>query len=99
MNKRGDGVLLYVHSQFNFELVPDDLNVSDPNLEFLSLIVKMPKQRDFVISIVYLPPSGCKTDALDSISCNTNEIREIVKTNVSIVLGGDFNFNFDNSNE
>lgn len=42
------------------------------------------------MSTTYLSPTGRKTES---------EIRKLVKSNISIVLGGDFNHNFDKSDD
>lgn len=94
INKRGGGLLLYINDQFDFDIAPDHLNVSNANLELLSVKVKIPNQRDFVISTVYLPPSGKKIEALQMISNNIEEFCKTIKTNAVVVLGGDFNLNY-----
>lgn len=65
--KRGGGLLLYVNSAADVKSLPWDMSCSDSNLEVLSANVVLPKQKIFLISLVYLPPSAEKAAALSEL--------------------------------
>lgn len=54
--KRGGGLVLYINNVFNFECLPDKFNYSDPDLEMLTVLVKPPNQKNFLLSLIYVPP-------------------------------------------
>lgn len=64
INKRGGGVALYVNKEFNYDIAPDEYNVSNENVEMLSVCIRCPKQKDYLITTVYIPPKANHAAAL-----------------------------------
>lgn len=69
--------------------MPDHLNYSDKDVEMLTVLVKPPHQRNFLISLVYIPPSADKTRAIgviESLDFSDKRYRKAVR-----IIAGDFN--------
>lgn len=95
INKRGGGIVININEKYDYEMVCDDLNISNENIEILSVRIVMPKQKNFVISNVYIPPSGSKDMAIDHVLTVANTLNN---DKSYLVMGGDFNLDFsDNS--
>ena len=84
---RGGGVLIAVRKKFCSELL-----LSDPNLEFIAVKLKLETNIQILIGVVYLPCdhniSLCR-NFLDSISCN---LIPIMNDSMDLIIFGDFNF-------
>lgn len=55
ISKRGGGVAIFVRNDLDVESVPSEYNVSNNNVEVLSVFVKFPSQKNYLISTVYVP--------------------------------------------
>lgn len=89
--KRGGGLIFYIHNTINFERVSDDLNSSNSDLEMLTILVKPEHQRNFLVSLVYIPPSANKPLAIEGIkalSLPTNDTPPLR------LIAGDFNMEY-----
>lgn len=88
--KRGGGLIMYIHDQLHYDTLPEDHSFSDENIEMLSLIIKPACQTNFIVSIVYIPPSADKKIATDRIK------QLCLPGNKSVIriLAGDFNMEY-----
>lgn len=94
--KRGGGLLLYINDAASFELLPPDMSHSDIHLEALSINVILPKQTNFLVTLVYLPPSADKVNALSKLK----QINTLASRYKSIrILAGDFNMDLSGTNK
>lgn len=89
--KRGGGLIFYVNNTIKYDQVSDDLNSSDINLEMLTILIKPDHQRNFLVSLVYIPPSADKSLAIEQIK-STNKV--IDGTSSLRLIAGDFNMDY-----
>lgn len=89
--KRGGGLLWYINSNIDYETVNDDLNCSNGDIELLTVIVKPHKQRRFILSLTYLPPSGNRLNAFNKLEDTCMALED---DNCYRVIGGDFNMEY-----
>lgn len=88
--KRGGGLILYIHNLIEFDLL-SDLNVLSHDLEMLTILIKLDHQRNFLVSLVYVPPSANKPLAIEIIKttmldpCNNPPLR---------LVAGDYNMEY-----
>lgn len=86
---------MYINDQLCYDTYPEDINCSDDSLEMLSLIVKPKFQRNFIITLVYIPPSADKKIAIE-------RIKQLSLPNTSSavrILAGDFNMEYSAKRE
>lgn len=96
LSKRGGGLLLYINTAVDFTPMPENLSCSDGSLEALTTTVVLPKQRNFIITLVYIPPSADKTVALTKLK----QINNLISLNdAARVIAGDFNMDFSGNNK
>lgn len=62
--KRGGGILLYIREDLSWDLAEPMYNVSNKNIELLSIIIHRKCTRPICISTMHLPPAGSMNDAL-----------------------------------
>lgn len=93
VNKRGGGLLIYLHDALDFERLPMEFNHSDKNLELLTILLKPKNQINFLVSLVYIPPAADRNVALDIISSldfsGIKDYRKAVR-----IIAGDFNMEY-----
>lgn len=94
LHKRGGGVALYLNNLYAYETMSDELNVSNEDVEVLTIKVFRRYQNDLYISVVYLPP---KANMKNAIYC-LNKIAEAVTGDKrDWILSGDLNIDFKKS--
>lgn len=84
----GGGVACYIREDVNYQEL--DLNYSTVDLELLTITILLEDHRKYFLCILYRPPSGNYTVALNKLTDVLTTIREI-RNRHSIILGGDFN--------
>lgn len=91
LKKRGGGLAIYVDDKYKVDTVSDIYNVSNSDIELFSLIINMPKQKNFIFTVVYIPPNANHTKALEEIEkCSV-----LYKEGKSHwIIGGDFNLDY-----
>lgn len=91
LKKRGGGVALYLNKNLNYEIAPDKYNVSIAEVEMLSVYIRYPRHKDFLITVVYIPSNTDQTVSMESIfKCS-----ELLDANRHHwVIGGDFNLDY-----
>lgn len=62
--KRGGGLLLYINDAIDYQPLWENLSSSDPDLEVLTAHITLPKQSNFLVSIVFIPPLADKAATL-----------------------------------
>lgn len=91
LEKRGGGLIIYLSKRYDWEYLDLSLNVSNEDLELMSVLIKRPCQKDICLSLAYVPPKSNlnrMTDCLDSLANKINE------HGTEWVLGGDLNVDF-----
>lgn len=96
-NKRGGGLALYINDTLEFECMPEHLNHSNKDLEMLTVLVKPTHQKNFLISLIYIPPSADKIQAINIIE-STNFVDKRHMRSVRIIAG-DFNMDATGANK
>lgn len=91
VSKRGGGLVLYINNAIEFDVPRKDLNISTPDLEILTVTINLPKQTNFLVTLVDLTPTGNKKNALNLIIeiSNSFNVRKMAR-----VIGGDFNMDY-----
>lgn len=84
-SKKGGGILIYVKDGINVTTWPT-LDVSDQELETLSLTCKMGMHRNTNITVVYRPPSGRVQPAIDKLETIIEGINSTTSGD-SVVIG------------
>lgn len=87
--KKGGGVCTYVRSTL-ITTTLHDITYCTPDLEVLSIEVKIPNCRNIVVINVYRPPSG-DCNAATALLYDILEVVSAVRTRQDIVLLGDLN--------
>lgn len=91
MSKRGGGLVIYVNDNFRVDSVSDIYNISNNDIELYSLKIHLPKQKNFIFTIVYIPPKSNYLHALTLL----DECSNLYKEGKSHwVIGGDFNLDY-----
>lgn len=85
---RGGGLVIYIRKDLEYEITDAELNVSNLDIESLTVTIKRNFQKDLVISLVYLPP---KSNICNAINFLENIDNYISSLNLEWILGGDFN--------
>lgn len=81
---------MYINDQLSYDISSEDTSCSDENLEMLTLIIKPMHQRNFIVSLVYIPPTADKAVAIE-------RIKQLSSTNNRTtirVIAGDFNMEY-----
>lgn len=95
--KRGGGILFYINDAVDYQIPPaNDMCLSDADLEVLTIIVKLPNQLDFVVSLVYIPPTADKSAALSKLKSTfeLNTSHKFIR-----IVAGDFNMDYSGRNK
>lgn len=88
-DKRGGGLLIYINNTLDYECTPDCLNHSSKDIELLTVLIKPMHQKNFLVSLIYIPPSADKTlaiETLESLSFPDKKYERAVR-----IIAGDFN--------
>lgn len=91
ISKRGGGVAIFVRSDLAVECVPSSYNVSNEDVELLSVYVKFENQKNYLITTVYIPPKANPESALEAI-LNCSSLYNPNKHHW--IVGGDFNLDY-----
>lgn len=89
---------MYIHDNLEFERLPSDFNSSDKNLELLTILLKPKNQTNFIVSLVYIPPTADKEISINTITALDFSTKKIHRNAVRIVAG-DFNMDFKAGNK
>lgn len=88
--KKGGGLILYIREDLAWDFLTNQSQISNADIEILTIIIKRKHQRNLCVSLVYIPPSG----NLDIAIGKLNEVaKEITLLNFDWIIGGDFNVN------
>ena len=91
--KRGGGLLVYLRNNVTYDTLPGDcFNVSNHEVEIVTLSIRRPHTRPLYLVVVYKPPSGNITTAVDTLKNLLQLLPKIDKSDV--IIGGDFNIDF-----
>lgn len=93
--KKGGGIAIYIRASFCVTTW-SALDISDKDLEVLSLSCKLGHHKKINLTAVYRPPGGYVQSALDRIEQIVNTIRQT--SSGDIVIAGDFNIDLLNDN-
>lgn len=89
--KKGGGLMIYILKRFGWEYLAQSLNVSNTDLELVTILIKRPNQKDLCLSFVYAPPKSNPNKMIDHLDALANRVTESGK---EWVIGGDFNVDF-----
>lgn len=95
LTKRGGGICVFVKNNIDVLQWPK-LEVSNSDIETMSLSCKRGNHKRLNVTVVYRPPTGNINSAIDTVSDNILEIRGSVSGN-SIIFG-DFNIDLLTNN-
>lgn len=84
----GEGVACYIWNDITVEQL--DMNISTVDLEMLTLNFLIQDRRKIFLYIVYCPPSGNYSVAINKLIDVINQIRE-TRSRHSLIISGDFN--------
>lgn len=76
-------------------MLNDSLNISNDDIEMLTIVINRKYQKRLCISIIYLPPKSNDREAIHYIT-RTAEIIE--EKNYEWIIGGDLNINLNSEN-
>ena len=94
---RGGGIIVYVKQKWApFVSKSPDVNIMSTDVEAMWLMFAPPKQRKIIIGVVYRPPSGKTSNAIDGID-NSLTILENRDPTADTVIMGDFNIDYKRS--
>lgn len=86
--KRGGGVLLYIREDISWDRFDISLDISNRDIEVLSVCLNRKFQNKLIITTVYIPPHG----NLDSAFSHLDKLAgKIISHNYEWILGGDVN--------
>lgn len=88
INKRGDGVLLHIRDDLEWDNINSVYNESDNNIELLTVMVKRKLTKPMYISVVDIPPSGNLNECITHLD---RIAHYICSKDADWLLGGDFN--------
>lgn len=86
--KRGGGVAIYINSRLSASRLDISLDISNKDIELLTMGISRKKQKMLFVSTVYIPP---KADVNSAISHLENLAERLSSTNNDWVLCEDFN--------
>ena len=84
---RGGGVLMYISNSLSFK-PRNDLSFPRETAECLCVEIDLPKDKNFVVCVVYRPPTSDVTDFLDDLE---SVMLTVNSSNKSVCFMGDFN--------
>ena len=84
---RGGGVLMYISDTLSFK-PRNDLSFPQKTAECLCVEIDLPKEKNFVVCIVYRPPSSDVNDFLDDLE---SLMLTVNSSDKSVCIMGDFN--------
>ena len=87
---RGGGVLLYISDKLSFK-VREDLSFSSQSAELLCIEVDLPAEKNFIVCIVYKPPSNDVDSFLNDLDSLMGSVNVSDK---SVCIMGDFNIDY-----
>lgn len=91
LNKRGGGTCIYIHERIHFDTMSNaNLSCKDIEMQAIYLNRESNHQKQIIIVLVYRPPSGSHTFAIDMIRDTITEIEDVDKKEVVIL--GDLNW-------
>ena len=97
VKKRGGGILVYIKSKWAPYITEfPKMNIVSIDVEAVWLLLDPPKQRNLLIGIVYCPPDGKPSTAIDQLDGILTSFGEIEITSEIVVLG-DFNIDYKKS--
>lgn len=93
--KKGGGLCTYIRGSIRCDAAKyQNLNVSNPHLESLTLEIIQPQTRPIILLNVYRPPNGKITEAISDLQNIMNQC----PTNAEIFIVGDLNIDLSNAN-
>ena len=91
--KRGGGLLLYIRNDCIYETLPDiAFNISNEDVEIMSIFISRPHTRKLFVITVYRPPNG----NFKNFCLYLDQLLKLLPNPAKsdIVLGGDFNIDY-----
>ena len=94
--KKGGGFGVYLKESLNYSTSNlDNFNTSNCDIEVLWLSIKNEKQRDFIIGVIYRPPTGNIRNFCEYLKKTVLEVSSY--GNVDVFVIGDFNIDYSNN--
>lgn len=88
INKKGGGVLLHIRDDLEWDNIDSIYNVSNKNIELLTVLIQRKYTKPIYISAVYIPPTGNINECITQL----DQIADYISSkNADWLLGGDFN--------
>lgn len=89
VSKKGGGVMFYIKDNIKWQILESYGQISNSNIEVLTIIIERKFHSKLFVSIVYLPPKSNINYALSHLDLIADEIGSD-----EWIIGGDFNVNF-----
>ena len=92
--KRGGGLIIYVKKSLSkfTQIIPQATHISG-HIEQLWIKITKPNFRKQLLGLVYRPPSGKVSDAIEELSVSLTDILDTFQGEITIL--GDFNINYN----
>lgn len=90
--KRGGGLVIYINKTVRSEVLEQDepsSTYSTSDIEMLTVLIKPEKQRNIILTVVYIPPSANKKVAVQELAARLERLN--IKNKIYQLVGGDFN--------
>lgn len=86
--KRGGGVLLYIRDDLEWETIEGLYNVSNKNIEMLTVLINRKFIKPIYVSVVYIPPTAVINESV----AHLDQVADYISgRNADWIMGGDFN--------
>lgn len=96
MDKRGGGVAIYINLTLpNFQ-IDNQLNISNNNIELLTIKISRENQKAVYTTVVYIPPKANISDAISHLDSLAEHLSD---TNTDWVICGDFNIDLSRGSQ
>ena len=91
--KRGGGLIVYIKKNLSdfAQIIPNSSQISG-SVEQLWIKIVKPNIRNLLLGVIYRPPSGKVTDAIEELSTSLKGILDSFRGEIAIM--GDFNVNY-----